>query len=403
MLGAPKVHICRVQRFGLRHPPNTRASGDDGMGGAYSKEQGRHGNGIVVDTLMAAAASTLLYQLQYGGHDSPNRLGHDSPDRLEASNGKNASHHSSTLDLCASSSSDNNMDYKPDGLVFSHDKDYLLDIDYDLEEERLWSSFPKNKKQMNIIPGSSQPPDLSMYPKSEQQAVVDAYTAKRKSFTDRDCHQRVKKKNLEAKLSTTVSADQIQQLRPMSVVEAHRLVEVDTFKNKNVLWLCISEEASLRGITTRANRSDVMNLTIVGINFYVNATFHEHSGWVVHSAVCREGDDVLQISPKDWIDQSVMETKKGSMRTPIGAKFVVPIIKDAVADNPGIPYQSIQEIIKPYAKEYTLIDSIVQDARDRAKLQLFGSAEENVQYVGGVLDHVRRLGHKVEMIFQDQQ
>jgi hypothetical protein len=146
-----------------------------------------------------------------------------------------------------------------------------------------------------------------------------------------------------------------------------------------------------------------MNLTIVGINFYVNATFHEHSGWVVHSAVCREGDDVLQISPKDWIDQSVMETKKGSMRTPIGAKFVVPIIKDAVADNPGIPYQSIQEIIKPYAKEYTLIDSIVQDARDRAKLQLFGSAEENVQYVGGVLDHVRRLGHKVEMIFQDQQ
>jgi hypothetical protein len=74
-----------------------------------------------------------------------------------------------------------------------------------------------------------------MYPKSEQQAVVDAYTAKRKSFTDRDCHQRVKKKNLEAKLSTTVSADQIQQLRPMSVVEAHRLVEVDTFKNKNVL------------------------------------------------------------------------------------------------------------------------------------------------------------------------
>jgi hypothetical protein len=65
------------------------------------------------------------------------------------------------------------MDYKPDGLVFSDDKDYLLDIDYDLEEERLRSSFPKNKKRMNIIPSGPQPPDLSMYPESEQRVVLD--------------------------------------------------------------------------------------------------------------------------------------------------------------------------------------------------------------------------------------
>ena len=59
------------------------------------------------------------------------------------------------------------------------------------------------------------------------------------------------------------------------------------------------------------------------------------------------------------------------------------------ADNLGITYQSIQEIMKPYAKEYMLMGSIVQDARDLAKLQLFGSAEENMQYGRGVLDHVR--------------
>ena len=76
------------------------------------------------------------------------------------------------------------------------------------------------------------------------------------------------------------------------------------------------------------------------------------------------------------------------MRISIGAKFVVAIIKDAVADNPGITYQSIREIMKPYAKEYTLTDSIVQDARDWAKLELFGSAKENVRYARGVMDHV---------------
>jgi hypothetical protein len=58
-------------------------------------------------------------------------------------------------------------------------------------------------------------------------------------------------------------------------------------------------------------------------------------------------------------------------------------------------------MMKPYAKEYTLTDSIVQDARDMAKLQLFGLAEENVQYAWGVVDQVRGLGHEVEMIFQD--
>ncbi len=58
-------------------------------------------------------------------------------------------------------------------------------------------------------------------------------------------------------------------------------------------------------------------------------------------------------------------------------------------------------MMKPYAKEYTLTDSVVQDARDMAKLQLFGSAEENLQYARGVVDQVRGLGHKVEMMFQD--
>jgi hypothetical protein len=238
---------------------------------------------------------------------------------------------------------------------------------------------------MNIIPGGPEPPDLSKYPKSERDAVLAAYLVKRKAFTDRDPHRRRKKNKLEAKLSATISGAQIEQLHPMSEVETHRLLEGDTFKNKEVLQLRISKEANLRGISTRAHRSDLMNLIVVGINFYVNASFFEHSGWVVHTAVCWEGDDVLQIPPKYRIDPSMTETKKGFLHIPIKAKFVITIIKDAVADNPGISYQSIQEMIKPYTKEYTLPNSIVQDARDMAKLQLFGSTEENVQYARGVV------------------
>jgi hypothetical protein len=151
---------------------------------------------------------------------------------------------------------------------------------------------------MNIIPGGPEPPNLSKYPESERDAVLAAYLVKRKAFTNRDRHRREKKSKSEAKLSATVSGAQIEQLRPMSKVETHRLLEGDTFKNKEVLQLRISKEANLlRGISMRAHRSDLMNLIIVGINFYVNALFFEHSGWVVHTAVCREGDNVLQIPP----------------------------------------------------------------------------------------------------------
>jgi hypothetical protein len=126
---------------------------------------------------------------------------------------------------------------------------------------------------MNIIPGGPEPPDLSKYPESERDAVLAAYLVKRKAFTDRDCHRRVKKSKLEAKLSGTVSGAQIEQLRPISEVETHRLLEGDTFKNKEVLQIRISKEAKLRGISTRAHRSDLMNLIVVGIDFYVNALF----------------------------------------------------------------------------------------------------------------------------------
>ena len=63
-----------------------------------------------------------------------------------------------------------------------------------------------------------------------------------------------------------------------------------------------------------------------------------------------------------------MGAKKGYLRIPIGSKAVVPTIMDAVVDNPGISYQSIREIMKPYAKDYTLSDSVIQDTRGMAKL-----------------------------------
>ena len=59
--------------------------------------------------------------------------------------------------------------------------------------------------------------------------------------------------------------------------------------------------------------------------------------------------------------------------------------------------------MKPYAKEYTMTDSIVQDSKQLAKLELFGEADENVKYAEGVAVQLRELGHSVELHYHDRR
>ena len=52
--------------------------------------------------------------------------------------------------------------------------------------------------------------------------------------------------------------------------------------------------------------------------------------------------------------------------------------------NPGIPYPYLWELLLPYSKPYALTDSILQEARDLAKKQLFGKANENSGMLRGL-------------------
>ena len=83
--------------------------------------------------------------------------------------------------------------------------------------------------------------------------------------------------------------------------------------------------------------------------------------------------------------------------------MVVPIILGAVAETPGIGYQSLREILKPFVKDYAATDSILQDSRRLAKELLFGSAEENVWYANGLKAELQSMGHDVELLFSDRK
>ncbi len=175
----------------------------------------------------------------------------------------------------------------------------------------------------------------------------------------------------------------------MNKVEKSGLIDNQTFKSKDVLQLHISEEANICGINTIAIWSDHTNVTVIGINYYVNATFSENVGWRVQTAICREGDDILKIPPKDKYNAAIGKDRKHALHTPIKSKYVVPFIKAAVDNNPGMVYQAMRDIMKPCAKDYALTNSVLQEAWDNAKLELFGLADDNICYARGVATWLR--------------
>ncbi len=226
-------------------------------------------------------------------------------------------------------------------------------------------------------------PDISMCTESEGKVLLQRYAKDRKAYTDKQGAACVKSDKSLSK-SSSFTGKQNEQLCTMVEVEKSGLIANQTFMSKDLLQLQISEEANLCGINTIAIQSDHTNLTVIGVNFYVNATFSEKVRWKVQTAIFWEGDDILKIPPKDKYDAAIEKDRKHDLCTPIKSKYVVPFIKAAISDNPSMAYQAMRDIMMPYAKEYALTDSVLQEAWDSAKIELFGLADDNVCYARGV-------------------
>ncbi len=103
------------------------------------------------------------------------------------------------------------------GLNFSDDEDFLVNVDSGSEDERLRSSFPKDRTRKTIIPGGPQPPDLSNYPESEHSSIWGKYVKARKKYVDDERH-----KQLKANKLTTRGGELLVGTRPNSSVQCQR-------------------------------------------------------------------------------------------------------------------------------------------------------------------------------------
>ncbi len=59
------------------------------------------------------------------------------------------------------------------------------------------------------------------------------------------------------------------------------------------------------------------------------------------------------------------------------------MLRTAIKETPGLPYQMKREIFKSYFNEYALSNNVLMEGCEKAKVDLFGNPEENVQCAYG--------------------
>ncbi len=127
------------------------------------------------------------------------------------------------------------------------------------------------------------------------------------------------------------------------------------------------------------------------------ATYSVQYGWQVTKACCRFGDDFSVIPQKHM----VMEDK--GLQLPFKSKWVGHVLWNAVEDTPGLMYQMMHKILKPYMNKYVLTNNVLQEARDTVKGDLFGDLDKNVKYAYAIANAIKQMGYTVEVVFTNQR
>ena len=228
-------------------------------------------------------------------------------------------------------------------------------------------------------------------------------------------------------------------LRQMNDVEQSPLQLNHTFPSKETVMLRVAEEANLFGVRIQVCRSDLFQLQVYGAggdSFHVHAHYRSTQAmWAVTGLSIRVGrtkyipkkgksdgaisakqDEMLSESDKLINDITAMpdskETFAGDMfqeegnpdkddandegrilqgtgsktcssrvKSPIKSRWLVPLVKGALAEKPNISNKALVNLLKPYVVDKFLTNSLLNMMKKLVRLYLFGNPAENVTYL----------------------
>ena len=289
------------------------------------------------------------------------------------------------------------------GVVLYNQDDAAFEADVFNEDynNKYQSSIPAEAacdRNRNRIMGGPQ------LPKDPTMADYCHYKAERKVYTDsarRKLMQNLSSIDMNStpqkEHNSEYTGDLSPHIRVMSVVEHRQLMQGHTFPNKDILMIRIAEEANYRNIKVKVLKSCSMQYEVGGDMFYVKASHRLKEGWKVSACICRDSDDLLLIPERA---RFILEK---SMRYPFTGKWIGHILRSHLETCPGMSYVHMRSLCENYVNTNALTDNIHQEARDTAKLDLFGDADNNVKYCHAMRDAIVALGHTCKLIFANRR
>ena len=85
-------------------------------------------------------------------------------------------------------------------------------------------------------------------------------------------------------------------------------------------------------------------------------------------------------------------------RCPFTAQQLVPVVLSSVRVKPDLDASLIRSQLEAYVRKQFLVDSIIQQTREKARLVAFGKPEVNIQYMEQLIENTRRVGHKAKLV-----
>jgi hypothetical protein len=169
----------------------------------------------------------------------------------------------------------------------------------------------------------------------------------------------------------------------MQVVERLPLMASHTFAEKDTLQIRIGEVANLRNIKVKVTKSCKVEYKVAGETYYAKASNLMHEGWKVHTCICRENNNTLEIP------QRVLFIPIPEVSIYIYRKML--IIRSHLVTCQGMLY------IHMRSHGHLITDNILQEARDFAKNDLFGDTDHNVLYSESIHDAIIAMGHSCKL------
>ncbi len=93
----------------------------------------------------------------------------------------------------------------------------------------------------------------------------------------------------------------------------------------------------------------------------------------------------------------VKMAKKPCAKSPIKAKWIVPLVHSAIAEAPNLSSKEIILLLQPYIIDMFLTIALIQKVQTTIRNQVFGDPDKNVTYVPALVDILEAAGHDLDI------